>query len=73
MTQRHISDSLPDIKEKIPVVTLTKPGQSGKPTYVKKCFSEFSYINPDVIDNRKYALADTGGFLVTHKGNLILN
>ncbi len=73
MIYRHISDNLINIINKMPVITLTGPRQSGKTTLVRKCFNEFTYLNLDIIENREYAQTDPKGFLSENKGNLILD
>lgn len=73
MINRHISDNLTNIITKMPVITLTGPRQSGKTTLVRECFSEFTYLNMDIIENREYAQTDPRGFLTENKGNLILD
>jgi predicted AAA+ superfamily ATPase len=73
MIDRHLSDSLKDPINHIPVLTLTGPRQSGKTTFVRKYFSKFAYLNLEESDTREFALTDPKGFLNTFKGDLILD
>jgi len=73
MVNRHLSGSLIDTINKIPVITLTGPRQSGKTTFVRKYFSRFTYLNLEESDTREFAITDPKGFLNTFKGDIILD
>lgn len=51
---------------KYPILVLTGPRQSGKTTFLKNEFSNYTYINLENFDNRTYALNDPNGFLSEH-------
>ena len=51
---------------KYPILVLTGPRQSGKTTFLKNEFTNYTYINLENLDNRTYALNDPNGFLAEH-------
>lgn len=51
---------------KYPILVLTGPRQSGKTTFLKNEFTNYTYINLENFDNRTYALNDPNGFLSEH-------
>lgn len=51
---------------KYPILVLTGPRQSGKTTFLKNEFANYTYINLENFDNRTYALNDPNGFLSEH-------
>ena len=56
---------------KYPILVLTGPRQSGKTTFLKNEFANYTYINLENLDNRTYALNDPNGFLAEH-GNYVI-
>ena len=56
---------------KYPILVLTGPRQSGKTTFLKNEFANYTYINLENLDNRTYALNDPNGFLGEH-GNFVI-
>ena len=56
---------------KYPILVLTGPRQSGKTTFLKNEFPNYTYINLENLDNRTYALNDPNGFLAEH-GNFVI-
>ena len=56
---------------KYPILVLTGPRQSGKTTFLKNEFANYTYINLENLDNRTYALNDPNGFLAEH-GNFVI-
>ena len=56
---------------KYPILVLTGPRQSGKTTFLKNEFTNYTYINLENLDNRTYALNDPNGFLAEH-GNFVI-
>ena len=73
MINRHIAEILTNIIQKMPVITLTGPRQSGKTTLVKQCFSDFTYLNLEETDKKEIALKDPRLFFEIYKGNLIID
>ncbi len=56
---------------KYPILVLTGPRQSGKTTFLKNEFANYTYINLENLDNRTYAINDPNGFLAEH-GNFVI-
>lgn len=63
MIQRTLSRAIRQAAEKLPVITVTGPRQSGKTTLVRTVFSEYGYYNLEYPDTREYAATDPRGFL----------
>ncbi|WKN41141.1 ATP-binding protein [Tunicatimonas pelagia] len=63
MIHRTLSQAVQKAAEKLPVITVTGPRQSGKTTLVRSVFSEHSYYNLEYPDTREYASTDPRGFL----------
>lgn len=49
--------------KKYPILALTGPRQSGKTTFLKTQFPNYSYVNLENTDIRKFAIEDPNGFL----------
>jgi predicted AAA+ superfamily ATPase len=73
MFRRTLAEELVSAAEKLPVVTLTGPRQSGKTTLVRQVFPDHDYASLERPDERARALADPLGFLDHFKGNVILD
>jgi predicted AAA+ superfamily ATPase len=58
---------------KYPILVLTGPRQSGKTTFLKNEFANYTYVNLENLDNRKYALNDPNGFLAEHGSFVIFD
>ena len=63
MYTRQLSTKLIDSIEKMPVVTILGPRQSGKTTLAKMCFPEIKYYNLEDPETRLFAIEDPRGFL----------
>ncbi|MFM9951000.1 MAG: ATP-binding protein [Saprospiraceae bacterium] len=63
MIPRVLSSQIIEAAEKMPVIAVTGPRQSGKSTLVKQQFPQHVYINLEDIEQRKFALDDPKGFL----------
>lgn len=63
MISRTLSQAVQQAAEKLPVITLTGPRQSGKTTLVQTVFPEHTYYNLEYPDTREYAVTDPRGFL----------
>ena len=68
---RTIKKALDIYLGKYPILVLTGPRQSGKTTFLKNEFANYTYINLENLDNRTYALNDPNGFLAEH-GNFVI-
>lgn len=63
MIDRDIEPKILDLAEKMPVISITGPRQSGKTTLAKKLFPDYKYINFEDIEKREFAKDDPKGFL----------
>jgi len=68
---RTIKKAMDIYLSKYPILVLTGPRQSGKTTFLKNEFTNYTYINLENLDNRTYALNDPNGFLAEH-GNFVI-
>ena len=68
---RTIKKTMDIYLSKYPILVLTGPRQSGKTTFLKNEFTNYTYINLENLDNRTYALNDPNGFLAEH-GNFVI-
>ncbi len=63
---RDITSEVRELSEKIPVLVVTGPRQSGKTTAVREIFKGYNYFNLEYPDTRLYAEEDPRGFLETN-------
>ncbi|MCB0845563.1 MAG: AAA family ATPase, partial [Bacteroidetes bacterium] len=63
MIQRSLQLKLISAAQKMPVITLTGPRQSGKSTLVKQSFPEYTYVNLEKPSTRLFAKEDPTAFL----------
>ncbi len=70
---RIIKKSMDVYLKKYPVLVLTGPRQSGKTTFLKNQFSDYTYVNLENLDLRRYALNDPNAFLTEFQGKVILD
>lgn len=73
MIYRQLSKYIDIVSEKLPVITITGPRQSGKTTLVKEYFKNHQYINFEELDIREWAQNDPRGFLESNSSQLILD
>jgi len=63
MIDRILGTKISAAAQKMPVVAVTGPRQSGKSTLVKQVFPYHAYVNLEAISKRKFATEDPEGFL----------
>jgi uncharacterized protein len=63
MVERILGKYINEASEKMPVIAVTGPRQSGKSTLVQQVFPDHDYINLEDIENRQFAQKDPKGFL----------
>jgi predicted AAA+ superfamily ATPase len=73
MIHRTIQDKIVQMSQKLPVITITGPRQSGKTTLAKHLFPHHSYVNLELSDKRDLATTDPRGFFALHSSDLILD
>jgi len=73
LQRRHLTPALLAAAERLPVVSLTGPRQSGKTTLAKMAFPDHGYVNLELPEVREAALEDPRGFLRRLPGPTILD
>lgn len=73
MIQRDIVGKIKLMAQKMPVISITGPRQSGKTTVAKMCFPEYDYANLENPDTFEDAKSDPRLFLSRHKKGLIID
>lgn len=64
MIARQLGPKITAAAEKMPVIAVTGPRQSGKSTLIQQLFPQHSYLNLEEIELRNFALSDPKGFLL---------
>ncbi len=72
MIYREISPTVQKFQQKLPVIAITGPRQSGKTTLVKALFPNYEYINLEFPDVRARVAADPRFFLTSYQGEGII-
>jgi len=73
MIDRILGQYIRAAAEKMPVVAVTGPRQSGKSTLIQALFPDHTYLNLEDIELRTFALSDPKGFLQSITGKAILD
>ncbi|XVG95388.1 ATP-binding protein [Eubacteriales bacterium KG127] len=73
MIDRLLEKSIIHLKEKVPVITIIGPRQSGKTTLVKKLFPDYTYVNLEDPVARMLAKDDIIGFFETFSEPMIID
>lgn len=63
MVERVLRQKVLDAAQKMPVVAVTGPRQTGKSTLVKHIFPDHAYANLEDMEQRRFAIDDPKGFL----------
>lgn len=63
MITRILGAKISQSAEKMPVIAVTGPRQSGKSTLIQQLFPTHTYLNLEDIELRQFALSDPKGFL----------
>jgi predicted AAA+ superfamily ATPase len=71
--ERSLTEKLTAFAAKFPVVFLTGPRQSGKSTLFKHAFPDYTYVNLEEIDIRRFAAEDPRGFLNAHGDRVVID
>ena len=64
MIIRILGSKISMAAEKMPIIAVTGPRQSGKSTLIQQLFPNHTYLNLEDIELRKFALSDPKGFLL---------
>jgi predicted AAA+ superfamily ATPase len=70
---RTIKKEMDIYLSKYPVLALTGPRQSGKTTFLRTQFPNYTYINLENVDHRNYAINDPNGFLAEYGAYVVLD
>lgn len=73
MVTRILGDKIKEAAQKMPVVAVTGPRQSGKSTLVRQIFPTYTYSNLEDIEQRKFAKEDPKGYLKTIGARCIID
>ncbi len=73
MIKRIIAAEITKAAEKMPVICVTGPRQSGKTTLVKYLFSDYVYYNLEFLTHREFAQQDAMGFLESAQKGIIID
>jgi predicted AAA+ superfamily ATPase len=63
MINRLLSEKMRSLAEKMPVISLTGPRQSGKTVLVRSVFPDYRYVNLEHLESRQFAQQDPVGFI----------
>ncbi len=73
MIDRHLSQELVKHAQKMPIIAVMGPRQSGKATLVKQIWKDYQYLNLENLDTRLYAQNDPRGFLAQYHSGVIID
>ena len=73
MIKRDIANKILEVKDKMPVICVTGPRQSGKTTLVKYLFPNYKYYNLEFPEHRQFAQTDAIGFLSNIEQGIIVD
>ncbi|MFN6378114.1 MAG: ATP-binding protein [Flavobacteriales bacterium] len=70
---RRIYTSIEECRSRYPIIALTGPRQSGKTTFLKNQYPDYTYVSLENPDVRNFALEDPNGFLKQYDRWVILD
>jgi uncharacterized protein len=73
MINRILGQKIKESAQKMPIIAITGPRQSGKSTLIQALFPDHTYQNLEDPELRQFAISDPKGFLQSQKGNVILD
>ncbi len=75
MIPRSLEPKLKQLSQKLPIIALVGPRQSGKTTLAKNCFNKYHYVTMEDARTKEFALNDPPYFLESHldKPGLIID
>lgn len=73
MIHREIETEVLKAVDKMPVICITGPRQSGKTTLVKHLFPSYKYYNLEFPEHRQFAQNDANGFLKELESGIIID
>lgn len=73
MIERKIGEKVLEVKNKMPVICITGPRQSGKTTLVKYLFPDYKYYNLEFPEHRQFAQTDAVSFLSNIEQGIIID
>jgi hypothetical protein len=73
MINRILSSAIKSLAEKMPIIAITGPRQSGKSTLIKHLFHQHQYFNLEDPELRAFANSDPKGFLQNGKMLMIID
>jgi predicted AAA+ superfamily ATPase len=73
MLKRLLGNKITEASEKMPVIAVTGPRQSGKSTLVQQIFPTYKYANLEDPEQRKFAIEDPKGFLFNQGERTIID
>lgn len=73
MIARELASVILSMKDKLPVIVITGPQQSGKTTLAKALFPDYDYVNLEFPDIRAQVIDDPRLFLASHENGMIID
>lgn len=71
--KRELRTAIENLRTKYPILAITGPRQSGKTTFLKNTFSDYTYVNLEDPDNRNFAETDPRNFLSQYNKYVIFD
>ena len=73
MINRHLIGKANELLGKFPILTINGPRQSGKTTLCRLLCPDYTYLNMELPENRRFAEQDPRQFLETYRNGVILD